>query len=939
MGKNRWARLSQSEKAELLGIYANGGWTKLDDIMFDYNMYAEGGPEKSKFQTRDNTKVAFTPQQLGYIPAENRPLQDRSNIDLDEGITGYAPVVGDILQGGQALSDFLNKNYRKAVIGAGLLLTPNILEKPIKAGLKFFKKALTKDGKFIISKLVNITDAEWDDAYKAAIKSGNDEEIQAIRDLHFISKATDSETLEPLYHSTNKDFTIFNPDVGKVDTPRDPFIHVGTQKAAEDAGGKKMMELFVNQKNPLKILDESQYDGAGILSELYDQGIIERPELDALYKEYRNTDKDWTDYIEHRRELQKKSREILQRKGYDGIKYDNVVEDKGSLSRGVLSSNQLKLRDAKTFDDSGNLIPLSKRDNFNNPDIRYGLIPIGAAGVGYSIFNNIESDNNQFKNGGPKNNSGWNIGATLIDKAKKKYLQDYINHGAVYGYPGKIESNSPTGVGPNQGLLNYVLSPYIGAASEDNDASMVRRALLSKYLGIEDGLRFNPSDYIEESPYKPSISSDTNAKYYRMKDTTETSRRSLFDSAAGSYKISNGTDENGRRYVSFYDVWDLSPVSKNSGKDGNDIPGTTPIELYDRFYEDEDPDYYYRVVPEDAPEEYKKQHEFVPLDFASGGKIHIKPENRGKFTALKKRTGHSASWFKAHGTPAQKKMAVFALNARKWKHADGGPLAITSQYIRDPQVQPRIETVRLPNLNIKMPEANIETPISFDLAPELYNMVPLMYDIPTVTVPFISGQEVEQLDPVKDAARRIRAVENSKTNPNGGWNEKEKRWYPHKSVEGGADTIAYGIKLSNGTPEAELAKKQGYLTDEQAVHFTDSLAQVYYDKAKSVYDKKYGDGEWDKLSPESQSFLTDFSYNPGLGKFPKLMEGFHSGDIDMIRKNYMRYSNGKPLGRNKIMLGEIEKFGSEVPIFRKCGGKIKKYGGKITQFSDISSIF
>lgn len=58
--------------------------------------------------------------------------------------------------------------------------------------------------------------------------------------------------------------------------------------------------------------------------------------------------------------------------------------------------------------------------------------------------------------------------------------------------------------------------------------------------------------------------------------------------------------------------------------------------------------------------------------FGEGGSIHIKKENRGKFTALKKRTGHSASWFKAHGTPAQKKMAVFALNARKWKHGDGG---------------------------------------------------------------------------------------------------------------------------------------------------------------------------------------------------------------------------------------------------------------------------
>ena len=60
--------------------------------------------------------------------------------------------------------------------------------------------------------------------------------------------------------------------------------------------------------------------------------------------------------------------------------------------------------------------------------------------------------------------------------------------------------------------------------------------------------------------------------------------------------------------------------------------------------------------------------------FADGGKIFIKPENRGKFTALKERTGKSATWFKEHGTPAQKKMATFALNARKWKHAFGGDL-------------------------------------------------------------------------------------------------------------------------------------------------------------------------------------------------------------------------------------------------------------------------
>ena len=63
--------------------------------------------------------------------------------------------------------------------------------------------------------------------------------------------------------------------------------------------------------------------------------------------------------------------------------------------------------------------------------------------------------------------------------------------------------------------------------------------------------------------------------------------------------------------------------------------------------------------------------------YSKGGRIYIKPKNRGKFTALKKRTGKSASWFKAHGTPAQRKMATFALNARKWKHGEGGYLGDT----------------------------------------------------------------------------------------------------------------------------------------------------------------------------------------------------------------------------------------------------------------------
>lgn len=59
---------------------------------------------------------------------------------------------------------------------------------------------------------------------------------------------------------------------------------------------------------------------------------------------------------------------------------------------------------------------------------------------------------------------------------------------------------------------------------------------------------------------------------------------------------------------------------------------------------------------------------------ASGGSIHIKPENRGKFTATKKRTGKTTEELTHSKNPLTRKRAIFAQNARKWKHAFGGEL-------------------------------------------------------------------------------------------------------------------------------------------------------------------------------------------------------------------------------------------------------------------------
>ena len=61
-----------------------------------------------------------------------------------------------------------------------------------------------------------------------------------------------------------------------------------------------------------------------------------------------------------------------------------------------------------------------------------------------------------------------------------------------------------------------------------------------------------------------------------------------------------------------------------------------------KSYREQNPDKGYWDWKEDIPK------------YKDGG-IHIKPENRGKFTRLKERTGKSATWFKKHGTPMEVK--------------------------------------------------------------------------------------------------------------------------------------------------------------------------------------------------------------------------------------------------------------------------------------------
>jgi hypothetical protein len=74
---------------------------------------------------------------------------------------------------------------------------------------------------------------------------------------------------------------------------------------------------------------------------------------------------------------------------------------------------------------------------------------------------------------------------------------------------------------------------------------------------------------------------------------------------------------------------------------------------------------FYKKYP--TKESFEKDAEY----YKKGG-IYIKPENRGKFTATKKRTGKSTEELTHSKNPLTRKRAIFAQNAKKWKHAEGG---------------------------------------------------------------------------------------------------------------------------------------------------------------------------------------------------------------------------------------------------------------------------
>lgn len=268
---------------------------------------------------------------------------------------GYTPIVGDAMDLVSLAGDVNNKNYINAGLGLGMLALPNFIQKP-----------LQKYGK-----LQNIPDEVWDDLYNKAIKNNNLEEVQQLRDLHFKVKAPETRQRTPMFNASGEStFNEFNG--GK--TGLNWFSE--SEKYAANHGVPRA--FYINEPNI--------YFG-NVPAWVKGTPVDER-------------------YIESLRRLGYGEKQIAQKVQSINEAANSNAPAAKSIGMGAnnelvtKNNNTAKLADAITYDDNGKIIPLSKRDNFNNPDIRYSwLIPTIPFGLmSYKLFN--QNNKEEYKNEG-----------------------------------------------------------------------------------------------------------------------------------------------------------------------------------------------------------------------------------------------------------------------------------------------------------------------------------------------------------------------------------------------------------------------------------------------------------------------------------------------------------------------------------------------------------
>lgn len=314
-------------------------------------------------------------QQINDIEKNN---SRRNNIANTIGeITSNIPLVGDVKDVLVTTKGLYNKQYAAAGLGLAALLLPNVIEKPLKSILRFTKRSIRKPIN-TVQDAANASDANWDYLYNKALEQNNIEELQKLRNLHFLSKAPNTKIIDsqnnpiPIFHGTEIQWNPqhqYNTDMFGTATD-DGYYGIGLYGSADynhaRQYGNIIKSYYVNSKNPFVHGMIDNFDEANKRA-----GVVRWFNRDRSNVKF---DESYTNQLQ---ELDKADATIYK---FHNSPIDEIVTP---------YPEQIKYADAITFDDFRKPIPLSKRDNFLNKDMRY-LLPFPI--LTYGIYNGINSN-------------------------------------------------------------------------------------------------------------------------------------------------------------------------------------------------------------------------------------------------------------------------------------------------------------------------------------------------------------------------------------------------------------------------------------------------------------------------------------------------------------------------------------------------------------------
>lgn len=273
----------------------------------------------------------------------------------------YISTLGNI--GGDILTGVaLNKGY-------------NTLKNNINSRInkRLFNKAMNN--------MANISDNRLDRIYNRLYNTGDYEDLQQLRDKHFEVKASNPlmnrDRPTQLYHTVGDEydssFNVFNPNIEGSNSAIYTTDNLAMSKSySSKPTYNRVKKLYSNASKSYNIegyyqpWNEIPYNGNIWSTRTLEKAVRNHPQYGIDRLVIHNI-KDW---------------------GGKAMPKGTFLMDGNIKSSGTVienfNPNDLKYSSAVTYDDLGNIIPLSKRDNFSIKDLRYSLIPLG---TGVTLLN------------------------------------------------------------------------------------------------------------------------------------------------------------------------------------------------------------------------------------------------------------------------------------------------------------------------------------------------------------------------------------------------------------------------------------------------------------------------------------------------------------------------------------------------------------------------